>query len=75
MNSPIEKVDCCVKCKKQLNSCEEIHAVEGMLYCSKECAINAHIEFIMNCAKELACKWYNDYAEVISPADIGLQLH
>lgn len=72
MDKPIDKSDHCAHCGTLLNTCEEIHAVEGILYCSKECAIYSRInEMVLN-AKECASEWYNDCAEIVSPNDIGL---
>ena len=72
MNTHDDNVDCCAQCNKPLSGCDEIHAVEGSLYCSKECAIDARMELIINSAKEQAAEWYNDYAETVTPADIGI---
>ena len=72
MDRPIDKTDHCAHCDTLLNTCEEIHAVEGKLYCSKECAINGRIDEIVLNSKEVAIEWYNDYAEVVSPAEIGI---
>ena len=72
MSSPTDKADTCAQCEKQLNTCDEIHAVEGCLYCSKKCAIDARMELIINSAKEQASEWYNNCAEIICPRDIGI---
>lgn len=60
----------CEHCNKPLKDLEEVHAVYGSLYCSKECAI-AHItdEVIMN-AKETAIEQYEEGCEVVATADI-----
>ena len=60
----------CEHCNKPLKDLEEVHAVYGSLYCSKECAI-AHIidEVIMN-AKETAIEQYEEGCEVVATKDI-----
>lgn len=62
----------CMKCGKNLAKVKEIHATEGMLFCSESCTIEYYMDDIIANAKEQAKKMYADYAEVISPKDIGL---
>ena len=62
----------CHHCNKDLSTVEEIHAAEGMLFCSEECAINYEMDLIIMSAKEQAKEWYNTYAEIVIPADIGI---
>jgi hypothetical protein len=62
----------CHRCGKDLSKVEEIHASEGMMFCSDACAIDHYIDEIIMNAKEQAKKLYDEYAETITPADIGL---
>lgn len=63
----------CRYCGKNLVNNEEIHAVEGSLYCSKDCAVNSRITETIYFARAKAEEWYNDMAEIVSAADIGLR--
>lgn len=65
--------DVCMYCEKDLRAVDEIHAVEGLLYCSKECAIKAQTEIIIASAEDAATEWYNDCAEIVTPKDIGIK--
>lgn len=62
----------CMHCHIDLSKVEEIHAVHGELFCSRECAIE-HItsDIIMN-AKQEAIAIYDNNAETVSPCEIGL---
>lgn len=71
METPINK-DVCAHCNRPLVECDEVHAVEGYLFCSKDCAINSCIDQVIDSAKEHAAEWYNAYAEIVTPADIGI---
>lgn len=62
----------CHHCNKDLSTVAEIHAAEGMLFCSDLCAINHEMDLIIMSAKERAKEWYNEYAEVVTPSDIGI---
>ena len=62
----------CRHCKKDLRKVKEIHAVEGMHYCTKECAIFDQMDIIVLSAKSLATQWYEEGAEIVTPEDIGL---
>lgn len=66
----------CAHCAKDLATVEEIHAVEGNLYCSVECAIESQIDTVASTltatAKKVLNDWYNDNAEIVTPQDIGL---
>lgn len=66
----------CAHCAKDLATVEEIHAVEGNLYCSVECAIESQIDTVASTltamAKGVLNKWYNDNAEIVTPQDIGI---
>lgn len=62
----------CKRCHMDLSKVEEVHAVQGDLFCSKDCAI-AHIEVtIVRSAHKRACDIYNNCAETVLPSDIGL---
>lgn len=63
----------CERCGIDLSTVDEIHAVEGQLYCSKECAIINQAEIIIASAKDAAIEWYDACAEVVAPEDIGLR--
>ena len=60
----------CETCNKLLKDVEELHACDGILYCSRECAIKGIMEDIMQNAKELAIEQYDSNAEVVATADI-----
>lgn len=64
--------DVCMECGKDLRLCYEIHVVEGTHFCSRECAITHETEVIMQSANDMAIEHYNDVAEVVTPAEIGL---
>ena len=68
----MDEITRCHHCNKDLSTVEEIHAAEGMLFCSEECAINYEMDLIIMSAKEQAKEWYNEYAEIVTPADIGI---
>ncbi len=60
----------CARCGSTLIDHEEIHAIDGKLYCSKDCAVQAITDdYIMN-AKEMALEAYASEAEVVSAEDI-----
>lgn len=65
--------DVCALCHKDLRTVNEIHAVEGQLFCSKECAIEMQTNIIVMSARDTATEWYNDCAEVVTPKDIGIK--
>ena len=69
----LTETDVCMYCEKDLRTVDEIHAVEGQLYCSKECAIKAQTEVIIASAKDTAQEWYDDCAEIVTPKDIGIK--
>lgn len=62
----------CANCGKDLTKLDEVHSVEGLLYCSKDCAIAHQAQVIVNSATDTATEWYNDSAEIVSTRDIGL---
>lgn len=60
----------CPQCRNALVSYKELHALNGELFCSRECAINYTLnEIIMN-AKEAAIEDYACNAEVVSMEDV-----
>ena len=65
--------DVCRRCGKDLRMVDEIHAVEGMHFCSKKCAIDHKVVVITISAKHAALQWYNDCAETVTPTDIGIR--
>lgn len=64
--------DTCQHCSKDLRLVNEIHVVEGSMYCSESCAINEQTNIIIDSAKETAKQWYNNFAEVVTARDIGI---
>lgn len=60
----------CAHCSKELRECTEVHAVGGLLYCSKECAIHYITNDIVMNAKTKAIEVYDNEAEVVATADI-----
>ena len=60
----------CARCKRILVSHETAHAVNGELYCSKSCAIEALTDEIVLSSKEMAIEKYNDEAEIVSTEDV-----
>lgn len=62
----------CAHCGKDLVAVKEIHVVEGVHYCSKDCAIISLTNENIKNAKALAIEWYNESAEVVTPTDIGI---
>ena len=70
--SKLTEGDVCHRCGKDLRTVEEIHVTEGMHFCSKQCTIDHYVDDIITNAKEGATAMYNDFAEVVTPIDIGL---
>jgi len=62
----------CARCNKPLRHARYVHAVEGLLYCSKECAVEALTKEIIETAKDAAIERYLDGSELVNPEDIGL---
>lgn len=60
----------CARCKSILVSHETAHAVNGELYCSKSCAIEALTDELILNAKEMASEKYNDEAEIVSTEEV-----
>lgn len=66
-------MDKCKHCGKDLSTVEEIHSVEGLLYCSRICAIMYKKTLITTFAQSLAIDWYDSHAEIVTPEDIGIK--
>jgi len=62
----------CVHCEKDLRLVKTIHVVKGQHFCTKDCAIIHMTNEIIQSAKEQAIEAYNEYAEEVTPMDIGL---
>jgi hypothetical protein len=62
----------CENCGKDLSLFAEIHAVEGMLFCTEECAVAHQAAIITASAYDTATEWYKECAEIVTPRDIGL---
>ena len=74
--------DVCKHCGKDLRKVDEIHVVEGMHFCRKFCAVEWKADDLKEHSKtngsvaeyvDDAKEWYSDYAEVVTPMDIGLK--
>lgn len=59
----------CRNCGKDLATCETIIAVEGELYCSRECGKQYCSRDPLN-----DTKLFDAYAEEVTPAEIGLEV-
>lgn len=70
--SDLHNEDACEWCNRKLADVDEIHSVEGLLFCTKGCAVNYKRSEIIDLAGEQAAAWYNDFAEVVTPEDIGI---
>lgn len=60
----------CANCDTVLKDLAEVHAVRGILYCSRECAIEGMVNDTIMSAKEIAIEDYNSCAEVVATRDI-----
>ena len=60
----------CTICGKDLTEATEIHAMHGMLFCSKTCAI-AYLQDSV--AYVCAVQMYRNDAEIVTPEEIGLK--
>lgn len=60
----------CAKCNAILIKYEEVHALNGELFCSRKCAIEHYMNDIIMNAKEMAIEAYDSEAEVVAAADI-----
>lgn len=59
----------CTHCGKVLHG--EIHAVNGLLFCTANCAIEYLANEVRATADQLAAEVYNDNVEIITAEDIG----
>lgn len=60
----------CGHCQKPLKNFAEVHAVHGILYCSRECAIDDITNDIIMNAKEAAIESYACGAEIVATEEI-----
>lgn len=60
----------CKFCHKNLEELEEVHAMYGMLFCSKTCAVAYNEREIIRNAHDVAEEDYCDAAEIVSTKDI-----
>lgn len=60
----------CKYCHKSLDDLEELHAMYGMLFCSKTCAVAYNEREIIRNARDTAEEEYSDVAEIVSTKDI-----
>ena len=60
----------CAYCDEKLTG--EIHAVEGLLFCCKECAVLYKQDIITAAAIVEATEWYDMNAETVMAEDIGI---
>lgn len=68
----LTEADVCNNCGKDLRLLDEIHVVEGLPYCSKDCAVEHQANIITSSALNTAKEWYRDCAEIVTPRDIGM---
>lgn len=66
----MKNLNLCPRCKVPLVSHEEVHAINGELYCSKRCAVASIMDEILLNAKEMAIEEYDSKAEVVSVHDV-----
>ena len=62
----------CAHCATPLAGLHEIVAMQGELFCSKTCAKAHYKREYLDRAEEAAEEFYHEYAEHVSPADIGI---
>lgn len=66
----MKELTLCPRCRRPLVGQEEVHAVRGVLYCSRECAIQDITEdYIMN-AKAMAIEDYDSEGEVVATHEV-----
>ena len=63
----------CMYCDNDLSRFETVFAVEGALYCSRDCAILKKQEDIVAAANDEATEWFEACAEEVSTRDIGIE--
>lgn len=70
----MDNVDVCAYCKKQLAGQETIWAMEGFLLCSRTCGVHSLAESTTGSVDslEIAEEYFDNHAEEIIPADIGI---
>lgn len=66
----MKRLNLCPQCKTPLVHHEEIHALNGELYCSKNCAVLHTMDDIILNAREAAIEEYDSNAEVVSSRDV-----
>ena len=62
----------CSHCGADLRKVPFVHSVLGHLYCSKNCAIEAGKQEIIDTAQAEAEERYNDSVEIVATTDLGL---
>lgn len=60
----------CPICERVLVGQEEVHAIEGLLFCSKACAIKWLENSYIKDALELAKEAYDEDVEIVSTEDV-----
>ena len=66
----MKELNKCARCGRVLVGQEEVHAIRGSLYCSKNCAVQDIMDdYLMN-AKEMAIEEYDNEAEVVRTEDV-----
>ena len=66
----MSQLNLCPQCKKPLVHYEEVHALNGELFCSRECAIKYTTHDIILNAKEAAIEDYDSNAEIVAAKDV-----
>lgn len=66
----MNQLNLCPRCKTPLVHHEEVHALHGELFCSKNCAVLHTMDDIILNAKEAAIEDYASNAEVVSIYDV-----
>lgn len=66
----MSQLNLCPRCKTPLVHHEEVHALHGELFCSKNCAVLHTMDDIILNAKEAAIEDYESNAEVVSIHDV-----
>ena len=60
----------CKFCHKPLEDTEELHAMYGMLFCSKACAVAYNEREIIRNARDTAEEEYSEAAEIVATKDV-----
>lgn len=66
----MKELNKCARCGRLLISQEEVHAINGALYCSKNCAVQDIMDDYIANAKALAIEAYDSEAEVVRTEDV-----